>query len=68
MSYTEYDDGTVGVTVIDLRDWLEMPGGPGIRAACEPDWLAVVGYLGNMTTEWVDRVLAGEDIPAILED
>lgn len=58
------------VSVVDKEVWLglEPEGIVPLRADCQTDWLEVVEYLGNMTPEWVEKVLAGEDIPPVWEN
>jgi hypothetical protein len=59
-SYLE-KKGTVMVTVVDEDVYFGLVPG-GIKAECQLEWLRVLQYDGNKTPEWVDRVLAGEDI------
>jgi len=63
-SYCE--DGCV--SVVDFMVWAGFEQEPRVRAMCPPGSLEVVEYLGNMTPEWVERVLAGEDLPPIWEN
>ncbi len=65
-SYTENSsDGTVDLTVWDYDVWAGFAEEPDFRATCDPDWLVVESYLGNMTPEWVRRIIEGEDIPPV---
>lgn len=50
--YWEIPDGTLQIVVLQGE----------IEAACRPDHLEVVGYFGNITPEFIQRVLAGEDL------
>lgn len=67
-SYMEKEDGTVNLTVLDYDVWAGFAEEPAVRAECDPEWLTVESYLGNMTPDWVRRVLAGEDVPPVWED
>jgi hypothetical protein len=58
------------VSVVDQEVWNGTAPAhiPPLRADCDPAWLEVVSYLGNMTPEWVEKVIGGEDIAPVLEN
>lgn len=66
ISYVEKtnDSGIVNIRVVDEMDYLDTAVGHPIAAECQQEWLTVIQYDGNKTPEWIDRVMAGEDVPA----
>lgn len=63
--YRESSEGVL-LHVVDEEAWLADD--PDMHKACVLCWMAdaeVVQYDGNKTPEYVDRVLAGEDIEAL---
>ena len=57
MSYIEGNPMTVRV--------MDETGANKVAAECQLDWLEVVRYTGNITPEFIEKVLAGEDIEPI---
>lgn len=60
-----FEDGTLSVQ--DEEVWLGLSDRHR-SACCAPEWLVVIGHLGNMTPDWVERVQDGENIAPIRED
>ena len=56
-------DKNTRVVELTVADWDDFAAGSGTRHGCKLEWLIPVGYCGNMTPEWVEAVLAGENIP-----